>query len=361
MDNKELELYLEEQRVELIKLNNGINQLSTLVQTQIDNYQPPVSDVKVEGSVHVNTEKSVEVTNLQELQKWLGTLGQNVTEAIQEAKVEPVSEITVKNIKDAQQSDIKVANFKELTKFFDELNQNIQNLPQPYVNVEKQDIVFPTAANKPIAVRLSDGKSFYNAITAISNAAASFDSESIVNELKNKSQTDVFNQQIIGTRNNQLEIDFSGTDPDSISTLTVTKTNGGDASTSGGQAVFETSTNTSGEIKAITTRTVTYHPHAENYAAFTAIFTTGVANTYQRIGLYDDNNGFFIGYEGTAFGITKRSGASDTFVAQASFSEDTLSGQSTSKYTRNGVPEALDFTNTLILVQFQQFKNPTNH
>jgi hypothetical protein len=160
----------------------------------------------------------------------------------------------------------------------------------------------------------------------------------------NTGQKDVFNQQIVGTRNNQLEVDFSGTDPDSISTLTVTKTNGGDASTSGGQAVFETSTNTSGEIKAITTRTVTYHPHSENYAAFTAIFTTGVANSYQRIGLYDDNNGFFIGFEGTSFGVTKRSGGVDTRIAQASFSADKLDGSTGSNYTRNGVAEALDPT-----------------
>lgn len=158
------------------------------------------------------------------------------------------------------------------------------------------------------------------------------------------SQTDVFNQMIIGTRNNQIEIDYSNTDPDSISILTVTKTNGGDATTSGGQAVFSTSTNTSGEIKAITTRTVTYHPHAENYAAFTAIFTTGIANSFQRIGLYDDNNGFFIGYEGTSFGVTKRSGGVDVTTTQASFSEDTLTGQTGSNYTRNGVPEAADFT-----------------
>lgn len=155
-------------------------------------------------------------------------------------------------------------------------------------------------------------------------------------------QTDVFNQMIIGTRNNQLEVDFSGTDPDSISLLTVTKTNGGDASTAGGQAVFETGTDANGEIKAITTRTVTYHPHSENYAAFTAIFTQGIGNAFQRIGLYDDNNGFFIGYEGAEFGVTIRSGGTDTFTLQALFNQDKLLGQAGSKYTRNGTPEALD-------------------
>jgi len=183
MDQRELGLYLEEQRVELINLNKGIAQLSQLVQKQIDDYQPPVSDVKVKGSVQVNTEKSVEVTNLQELQKWLGTLGQNVTEAIETNKPEAVTEITVKNIQDAKQPDIKVTNFKELAKFFDELNNNIANLPQPYVNVEKQDVVFPTAANKPISVRLSDGKSFYNAMTALASGGLSKTAQSNLERL----------------------------------------------------------------------------------------------------------------------------------------------------------------------------------
>ena len=157
-------------------------------------------------------------------------------------------------------------------------------------------------------------------------------------------QTDVFNQMIIGTRNNQLEIDFSGNDPDTITTLTVTKTNGGDATNGGGQATFSTGTDANGEIKAITTRTVTYHPHSENYAAFTAIFTQGIGNSFQRIGLYDDNNGFFIGYEGAEFGVTKRSGGVDSFTMQAMFNVDKLVGQAGSKYTRNGTPEALDHT-----------------
>jgi len=184
MDQKDLSLYLEEQRTELMSLNKGIDQLSGLVQKQIDNYQPPVSDVKVEGNVKVNTEKAVEVTNLEELQKWLGNLGETVTEAIETNKPEQVTEITVKNIADAQQPDIKVTNFKELSKFFDQLNDNIANLPQPYVNVEKQDVVFPTSANAPISVRLSDGKSFYNAITAYADANR-VDTQGIIDAVNN--------------------------------------------------------------------------------------------------------------------------------------------------------------------------------
>ena len=201
------------------------------------------------------------------------------------------------------------------------------------------------AAAKRVLIRGQDpvDGEFYN-IASVENKDGTRALATQITGYDGAPQTDVFNQTIIGTRNNQLEIDFSGTDPDSISLLTVTKTNGGDASTASGQAVFTTNTNTNGEIRAVTTRTVTYHPHSENYAAFTAIFTSGLANTFQRIGLYSDTNGFFIGYEGTSFGVTKKSNSIDSFTAQSSFNVDTLTGQSGSKYARNGTPEALDTT-----------------
>ena len=155
---------------------------------------------------------------------------------------------------------------------------------------------------------------------------------------------DLFGSAISGSRYNQVEIDFALNDPDSITDITVTKANGGDATLANGQAVFSTSVATNGRIKAVTKTSVVYRPHAESYVAFTGIFTTGVASSFQRIGIYDANNGFFVGYEGTAYGITIRTSGSDTRIAQASFNVDTLSGGATSKYTRNGVPEAIDPT-----------------
>ena len=155
---------------------------------------------------------------------------------------------------------------------------------------------------------------------------------------------DLFGSAITGSRYNQVEIDYSTADPDAITDITVTKTSGGDATTANGQAVFSTGTSATGGIKAVTNTTVNYRPNTESYAAFSAIFTAGVANSYQRIGIYDTNNGFFVGYEGTSFGVTVRKSSVDTTVPQASFNVDTLTGGSTSKYTRNAAPEAIDFT-----------------
>ena len=157
-------------------------------------------------------------------------------------------------------------------------------------------------------------------------------------------QTDSFQQTIIANRYNQIEIKYDQTDPDLITDLTVTKTTTGDASNVGGQALFTTGANTNGGVKAVTNASVLYRPHAEIYAAFTAIWTSGgLANSYQRIGIYDTNNGFFIGYEGTVFGITLRKATVDTQTPQASWNVDTLTGGVGSKYTRAGVPEAANF------------------
>ena len=62
-----------------------------------------------------------------------------------------------------------------------------------------------------------------------------------------------------------------------------------------------------------------YIPGHEAYAFFTCVFATPVADLTQRIGLFDfdggDGNGFFIGYNGLIFGITRRRAGVDTFTA----------------------------------------------
>jgi len=153
---------------------------------------------------------------------------------------------------------------------------------------------------------------------------------------------DMFEQVVTAGRYNQVEISFDQTDPDLITDVTVTKTSGGDAVNSNGQAVFSTGTNTNGGIKCVTNSSVAYRPNAEIYADFSCIYSAGLANSYQRIGCYNANNGFFIGYEGTSFGVTIRKAGVDTTTPQTSFNIDKLTGQADSKFTRNGVPEALD-------------------
>ena len=154
--------------------------------------------------------------------------------------------------------------------------------------------------------------------------------------------SDVLGAAVTAVRNNEVEISFF----DSFNSDIITNTNshGGSVTIVGGHARYRTGTNATGTAKGVSVHSCKYRPAHEQYCFFTAAFTTGVANSYQRIGLYDTNDGFFIGYEGTSFGVTLRTGASDTTTARASWNGDPLDGSAGSLFTRDGSPEAINLT-----------------
>lgn len=164
--------------------------------------------------------------------------------------------------------------------------------------------------------------------------------------------SDILGVGISGKRNNQIEISFNSAFDASL--ITNSQSGGGNATIINGHALYSTGTNATASSKGVSVKSVTYRPAHELYSCFTAAFTTPTsANSYQRIGLFDSNNGFFIGYSGLTFGVTKRTSAVDIFTAKASFNTDTLTGATGSKFTRNGTPEAIDFTKSnLFRVRF---------
>jgi hypothetical protein len=154
--------------------------------------------------------------------------------------------------------------------------------------------------------------------------------------------SDVLGTAVTGSRNNEVEISFFTAFNSDV--ITNTTASGGSATITGGHARYRTGANATGAAKGVSVYSCKYRPAHEQYVFFTAAFTTGVANSYQRIGLYDTNNGFFIGYEGTSFGVTLRTGASDTTTARASWNGDPLDGSAGSLFTRGGSPEAINLT-----------------
>lgn len=154
--------------------------------------------------------------------------------------------------------------------------------------------------------------------------------------------SDILGVSVTGRRNNEIELSFF----DSFDTNLITNTTaaGGSATISGGHARYRTGTNVNGAARGESVYKCNYRPAHEEYAFFTAAFTTGVANSFQRIGIYDANNGAFIGYEGTSFGVTLRSGTVDTTIARASWNGDPLDGSVGSIFTRAGTPEAINLT-----------------
>ena len=156
--------------------------------------------------------------------------------------------------------------------------------------------------------------------------------------------TDSFGHILVGGINNQVDIQYYRSDGSVGDLVTETNTNGGTATASNGMATFAATTTANSRAKGVSNTSTTYTAGAEVYCLFTAGFTgAGSGTSYHRIGLYDDNNGFFIGYEGNTFGVTIRKGASDTQTAKASWI-DPLTGGASSQFTRSGVPEAVDLT-----------------
>ena len=146
-----------------------------------------------------------------------------------------------------------------------------------------------------------------------------------------------------------LDIDVNFSRASYTTWVTATTASGGSNTQGSGYMLMATSTTNGGNAKLVSNASLVYEPGGEVFALVTAAWLqAGAAGTagscYMRIGMYDTNNGFFLGYENTTFGITTRTGASDTQVAKASFNVDTLVGGAGSKFTSSGSPVAIDLT-----------------
>lgn len=207
------------------------------------------------------------------------------------------------------------------------------------VTLDGEAIALPVGA-----ATLAEQQTQSTGLVAIKNA---------INELEVSvsAPKDILGAGVSGTRNNQVEVSFDSAPGATF--ITETFAGGGSVAINAGHSVYSTGTATTASAQVVTVQKVIYRPAHEIYAYFTAAFTTGVANSYQRIGLFDANNGFFIGYEGTTFGISKRTSTVDTFIARTSFSDDLLNGNSSSRFTRNGIPEAINLSfSNLFRVRF---------
>jgi hypothetical protein len=151
---------------------------------------------------------------------------------------------------------------------------------------------------------------------------------------------DVFGQVVVSNRLPQYQAQFFSQPPQSY--LNVSSSAGASATQGTGQAVFATTVTPGSQVKGVTFVSCSYAAGYEVYSDFTVAFSAGVAGTYQRIGLYDAVNGFALGFNGTSFGVWSRTSGVDTFVAQAAFNGDALTGNSSSSFTRGGAPEALN-------------------
>ncbi len=99
---------------------------------------------------------------------------------------------------------------------------------------------------------------------------------------------------------------------------------------SGGMAVLQTGA-TSGSWASIQTATyLRYVPGVGGNIGFTALFTSGVSGSKQAVGYGDDSDGFFFGYNGSSFGILRRSAGIEDWTPQSAWNGDKMDGTGTS-------------------------------
>jgi hypothetical protein len=70
-------------------------------------------------------------------------------------------------------------------------------------------------------------------------------------------------------------------------------------------------------------------------ARFTGVWTANAANSTQVIGVGNTGTGYFFGYNGTTFGISRRIGGSDNWIDQASWNGDKCDGTGGSGFNWN--------------------------
>lgn len=162
--------------------------------------------------------------------------------------------------------------------------------------------------------------------------------------VKPSTDTGAFNSAISAPRMSQVIAQFDLSLAANDITTAVTGT--GSATQGSAEMTLSTGTGVTSSASAVSNMSVQWSPGRGLYALFTAAFTTPTsAASEQRMGYYDSNNGFFVGYHGLTFGITKRTAGVDTFIPQSSFDGDPLNGNiATSTFKSNGVPVAANFT-----------------
>lgn len=108
--------------------------------------------------------------------------------------------------------------------------------------------------------------------------------------------------------------------------IDITTGNGGTVTQSGSMAILKTSTSTSGDATLASRKVVNYRSGLGTLNRFTAMFTSGAANSSQIIGIGDAEDGFFVGYSGDTFGTLVRKDGVDDWTPQTGWNIDVMDG-----------------------------------
>ena len=107
----------------------------------------------------------------------------------------------------------------------------------------------------------------------------------------------VFGEQVSGIRHADIAAQFQYGFP--LGNASIDVANGGTITNVDSMLVISSGTNVAGSSGISNRKALRYMPGHEAYTFFTVVFTEAKPDSYQRAGLFDSENGFFIGYEET--------------------------------------------------------------
>ncbi|WP_125154785.1 hypothetical protein [Clostridium rectalis] len=115
--------------------------------------------------------------------------------------------------------------------------------------------------------------------------------------------------------------------------IVTTTANGGTATQGDSMAILNTNTSNNGSSKIATRKVLRYSPGLGALARFTAVFTAGALNSQQIIGLGDDTDGLYFGYNGTTFSILRIQNGTLNWISKDDWNVDKMDGSGPSQMT----------------------------
>jgi len=120
-----------------------------------------------------------------------------------------------------------------------------------------------------------------------------------------------------------------------IQTGSSTVANSATVDTDASRLRLQSGTNTAGSATFTSNRIARYRAGEGMLARFTGIWSGNAANSTQVVGVGNTQVGYFFGYNGTAFGVSRRNGGTDNWIAQTGWNGDKCDGTGASGFNWN--------------------------
>ncbi len=131
-----------------------------------------------------------------------------------------------------------------------------------------------------------------------------------------------FGELLVAEVTGLIQLQFTYNLPPEL--MTPSATTGGTVISSPPFALLSASASSSASFQS--NSTLHYKAGQGAAALFTCVFTQGIANNQQYLGVGNAVNGFFFGYNGSTFGILYRNNSVNTWTYQTSWNQDPFNG-----------------------------------